>query len=478
MTTPAVIPPANATNVTRMLFVKISAAKPASSLAVKPRSCALRARLRDASVLAAARARRGARVVERPAGREEGRRERAGRRDREEQRPLGDEAPVPGRDELDGGEPPAGGRVHEVAGTRDEILEPRDDRVAGPASPREGEIGGRGAVELAQARTPSPPSRSGLPPRPADERVEPAPRLAAIAEKMIEGHGVQYEDRMTIETPEGVWSRCRWPGSARASSRPRSTSRSRSRSSSARRSSSSGSASARRRAAGCSRSSVVSSSTTSLFEVLRVRPDAGQAPGRLRVVRSGGEPVGFVTSAIRNILRRRSTSSRRSTSWASRRSSRRAEPAARRPRGGHGRCPRPSGEGRGAQRGGERTRRDCSLGFERDHRRRGRRRSPLPRAPARDRVPRRRTELARTFAMRLAPKVAGAQDGLERGALPDAARRREDGTWFFDALGSRAHFPVGRERGSADVRAVVPSPRAGAGRPGHALASGAASELC
>ena len=176
----------------------------------------------------------------------------------------------------------------------------------------------------------------------------------------------------------------------------------------------------------------------------------------MRVVRSGGEPVGFLTSAIRNILRVVDFLPFAyvigATSILATRKNQRLGDLAAGTLVVRDRAAKAVPHSEAASR----TRRDRRLGYERDHRRGGRRRSPLPRAPARDRG--RRARRARADVRDAAVAEGRGRAGrARRGALPDAPRRCEDGTRFFDALGSRAHFPAGRERGSADVRAVVPA---------------------
>ena len=97
------------------------------------------------------------------------------------------------------------------------------------------------------------------------------------------------------------------------------------------------------------------------------------------------------------------------------------------------------------------------MGHERDHRRGGRRRPSVPRAPTRDRG--RRARRAGTHVRDAAvAEGCGRAGGTRRGGLPDPPRRRENGTGCGDALGSRAHSWWSR-KGSADVRAVVPAHR-------------------
>ena len=112
-----------------------------------------------------------------------------------------------------------------------------------------------------------------------------------------------------------------------------------------------------------------------------------------------------------------------------------------RDRASHGAGPRSAaGDGAG---------RDRDVGHERDHCRGDRRGPAFPGAPTRDRPAGARAELARTFASRLRPKVAGAPGGTRRRGVPDAARRceeRPDGV--RRRVRHRALMPGGRERGS------------------------------
>ena len=89
-----------------------------------------------------------------------------------------------------------------MAGAGDEGLEARDDRIARMPAPREREIGRRTAVQRAEAqdgvRAAAPMALR------AQELVELAPIAFPFADETLYLHDVQYEDRITIPTPEGV----------------------------------------------------------------------------------------------------------------------------------------------------------------------------------------------------------------------------------------------------------------------------------
>ena len=174
------------------------------------------------------------------------------------------------------------------------------------------------------------------------------------------------------------------------------------------------------------------------FEVLA----SGRTPGKrlngMRVVRSGGEPVGFLTSAIRNVLRLVDFLPFAyvigATAILATRKNQRLGDLAAGTLVVRDRASKASPRSEAATAPAE----ICDVGHERDHRRGGRRRPPLPRAPTRDRG--RRARRAGTHVRDAAvAEGCGRAGGTRRRGLPDAPRRCENGTRCGDALGSRAH---------------------------------------
>ena len=72
-----------------------------------------------------------------------------------------------------------------MARAEDTLLEGGDERVAGKRAPRAREVGGRGAIELAEAADVVRGEPLRPPARRRDERVELVPHLAALADELL-----------------------------------------------------------------------------------------------------------------------------------------------------------------------------------------------------------------------------------------------------------------------------------------------------
>ena len=202
----------------------------------------------------------------------------------------------------------AGGRVvDDMARAVDEALEVRDSRIAGEAAPGEREIGGGAAVAAAEQQHARRAELLGPPAGVGEQRLELLPRGAALAQKSVYVHTMEFEDVLTITTPEGVDVQLALAGRrlallGRAGRRADPGAAASSALTVALRG-------PRRRCTAGARSRysitlfVVIFGYDILFEVL----SSGRTPGKrlngLRVVRVGGFPIGFLASAIRNTLR-------------------------------------------------------------------------------------------------------------------------------------------------------------------------------
>ena len=80
----------------------------------------------------------------------------------------------------------------------------RDDRIARKAPPGEGQICGTRAIQSAEPQDAGRPESLRLAASAAYERVELVPGVASLGEKTSEVHTVEYDDELTITTPEGV----------------------------------------------------------------------------------------------------------------------------------------------------------------------------------------------------------------------------------------------------------------------------------
>jgi uncharacterized RDD family membrane protein YckC len=193
-----------------------------------------------------------------------------------------------------------------VARAGHELLEPAHGGIARPTLPSQREVGGATAIELSEPQDPLGSQLAGTTAGDAHEILELAPHRSPFVEKMSEIHLMsQYEDRMTVETPEGLTVTVPLAGVG-----------------------------SRFVSAGIDFTIQILLTVAAFvvfvgfgvgggvgpglfaiavfaaffvydvsFEVLA----GGRTPGKrwtgLRVVRSGGQPVGFVASAIRNVLR-------------------------------------------------------------------------------------------------------------------------------------------------------------------------------
>lgn len=192
-----------------------------------------------------------------------------------------------------------------MSSAADEVFEARDDGILGPAQPREREVGGSASVQPAEMKDSIAAETAGISAGAAHELLELLPGIGAIVEKMVESHRMEYEDRMMIETPEGLTMTVHLAGVG-----------------------------SRFVAAlidwtiqivltaaalvvfvefgvgGGAATGLFAIATFLVFFVYDVAFEvlaAGRTPGKrwtsLRVVRSSGQPVGFIASAIRNLLR-------------------------------------------------------------------------------------------------------------------------------------------------------------------------------
>ena len=122
-------------------------------------------------------------------------------------RPLGQPHPVSPRQKVPQRGPRCRARVHGGTRPQHQRLQPGDQRLAGEAAAREGEVGRGRPVELAQP----PHARAAelLRPIPGapERRVELLPRRAALGHEALgtrHHRAMEYEDRRVISTPEGV----------------------------------------------------------------------------------------------------------------------------------------------------------------------------------------------------------------------------------------------------------------------------------
>jgi uncharacterized RDD family membrane protein YckC len=191
----------------------------------------------------------------------------------------------------------------------DALLELHRHGVAGEAAPRGREVGGGRAVERPEAREPFGAEPLRAPARVGEQPVELAPRAPALLDETIYIHGVEYDDVLTIATPEGVEAHLTLAGPAT-------------------RFVSAlvdiliqivvltcvaivlgvvGSAGLDGGGGAVLLWFLISFAVITLydifFEVFRSGRTPGKALNGLRVVRVQGAPVTFLTSAIRNVLR-------------------------------------------------------------------------------------------------------------------------------------------------------------------------------
>ena len=132
--------------------------------------------------------------------------------------PLGQPDPVAAREERATRRAAARARVDRARARSTSASSRADQRLAGKAPPREREVGGRRAVELAEPADAVAPELLGAvagPPA-APRRAPPRPlralgrepfrsqRSTAAAGPVMIGTRMEYEDRRTISTPEGV----------------------------------------------------------------------------------------------------------------------------------------------------------------------------------------------------------------------------------------------------------------------------------
>jgi uncharacterized RDD family membrane protein YckC len=87
------------------------------------------------------------------------------------------------------------------------LFDPPDDRIARERTARKGEVGGGAAVERAKLERRLRAQALGLATSAANEILELLPRLTSLADERVKVHEMgefDYDDRLTITTPEGV----------------------------------------------------------------------------------------------------------------------------------------------------------------------------------------------------------------------------------------------------------------------------------
>ena len=94
--------------------------------------------------------------------------------------------------------------IDEIPRAADALLQRDDERIAGKRPAREREIGRGRAVEVAEPAHAERPELLRAAPRLHDEAVELLPAGATLVDESCKVHGVEYDDRLTIATPEGV----------------------------------------------------------------------------------------------------------------------------------------------------------------------------------------------------------------------------------------------------------------------------------
>ena len=152
---------------------------------------------------------RGRRRIGQPPGRARHRGHQQQQPRREQQRrPLRQPPPVAGHEELpDRGAAP-GPRVHARPGAQHERLQPRDERIARIAPPREREVGRRRPVELAEPAHAAGAEPLGLVTGSPQRRVEFRPRLGALGGEALGGHDRSPLPQQNAAAP-GIMSNAR-----------------------------------------------------------------------------------------------------------------------------------------------------------------------------------------------------------------------------------------------------------------------------
>ncbi len=185
-----------------------------------------------------------------------------------------------------------------------QLIQSGDERLASEVLPRDGEIGGRPSVECAETHDTTGSEPRGAPSGLRHQLLELRPRLLALGDEPGKVHDVTFEDRVTIATPEGVdvdlplaglgsrfvatlidvliWGTVIIAlalvlGGAAGGGFAI--------------------------AAFFTLAFLILFSFDILFEVLNAGRTPGKAAMHLRVVKAGGQPVRFLDSAIRNLLR-------------------------------------------------------------------------------------------------------------------------------------------------------------------------------
>ncbi len=185
MPRPTRIPPANARNVTWMLFVKISAARSDCSSTDTPWSCPGVARLGDGLVLARHEAARGAGITPGPVAREQRRQGEERDRDQQERGTLAYPPPVPAGRELAHGVARPGRVVDRVTSAFGEPFEAPDDGIRREPAPREREIGRDRPITGAQAHNAVGSESCGRGATTLDELFELRPRRGSVAHELV-----------------------------------------------------------------------------------------------------------------------------------------------------------------------------------------------------------------------------------------------------------------------------------------------------
>ena len=145
-----------------------------------------------------------ARVAPGPGGGQEHGTEQKRRGEQQGELALDHQPPVVALDEPPERPAPRRRVVDEMASPPDEALEIRDRRIAGETATSKGEIGSGAAVAPAQQEDARRPKLLRPPAGAADKRLELLPGGAALAQKSVYVHRVEFEDTMTITTPEGI----------------------------------------------------------------------------------------------------------------------------------------------------------------------------------------------------------------------------------------------------------------------------------